>query len=204
MVCRCHVSVPTLKSFSRILCQVHQETCRSSFKDHPGRGSACRSPPLPPHRGRGLRLCRALPADPAPPPAPRPRGTTGKTPRGCKPHLDPLLLHLRGTTSSFVPPGPRGPGPRPVQPAFLCPAVPSSPGQVPTSPLLERATHVPASAPPPRTRSGRHTQSSDTCLVNSSSKGFARMSRSGPISSINQNRVGIHVTGRIGEMFFQN
>lgn len=116
---RPHASAPILGSFSHILRQAHQETCHSPFKDGPGRRHARRSPLRPGHRGLG-------PAGPSlqTPTLPRlsPQRSGRKDAPGCGPRRPPLLLRLRGTASSFVPPGPGGPGPRPLQPPFLSPA----------------------------------------------------------------------------------
>lgn len=101
---------------------------------------------------QGPGPCRALPADPDPPPPlppeerpeGRPRLQAASPASSAPPQRDGKLLR---------PTGSRGARPRPLQPPCLSPAAPSSPGQAPASPLLARATQGPASPSPPRTRS---------------------------------------------------
>lgn len=103
-------------------------------------------------RGTGAWALPGPPCRPRPSPASPPGGAAGRTPQaaGRVARLFCSASEGRQAPSSHRV---RGARPRPLQPPFLSPAAPSSPGQAPASPLLARATQGPASPSPPRTRS---------------------------------------------------
>lgn len=154
-----------------------------------------------PHCGRGTGAGPSLQTPTLPRLSPQRSGR--KDARGCGPRRPPLLLRLRGTASSFVPPGPGGPAP--ASPAALpvpcCPVFSRPSARVAASRTCHTGSRL---AVPSKDSLRRRTPRSDACSVTSSSSGFARMSRSGPTSSTHRNRAGIRVTGGSGAMFFQN
>lgn len=105
-----------------------------------------------PHCGRGTGAVG--PAGPSlqTPTLPRlsPRRSGRKDAPGCRPRRPPLLLRLRGTASSFVPPGPGGPGPG----LSSRPSCPLLPRLLQAKPPRRRFSHVPHRVPPRRPLQG--------------------------------------------------
>lgn len=105
-----------------------------------------------PHCGRGTGAVG--PAGPSlqTPTLPRlsPRRSGRKDAPGCRPRRPPLLLRLRGTASSFVPPGPGGPGPG----LSSRPSCPLLPRLLQAKRPRRRFSHVPHRVPPRRPLQG--------------------------------------------------
>lgn len=152
-------------------------------------------------QGRGP--CRALPADPNPPPPlppeerpeGRPRLQAASPASSAPPQRDGKLLRPTGSRGARAPASPA------ALPVPCCPVFSRPSARVAASRTCHTGSRL---AVPSKDSLRRRTPRSDACSVTSSSSGFARMSCSGPTSSTHRNRAGIRVTGGSGAMFFQN